>query len=813
MSIADRKRLGMSLLVLGSTTQACAIAIGAMAAMPLVVFAQASEPEAEIASAAEAPVVVGPEESATAESSQVEEATAADAEPVPVIPVVAIKVEPTPAPVARGAVQLEEIVVTATKREKSARDIPVTVNAHSGDELMQKGVSDLEQIVIQQPGVTLNGGHIVMRGVATSALGSYATSEEVGRFLGEISLSAPAGRGSLPDLDPFDMQSIEVAKGPQGTLFGGTALAGAVRYIPNKPDTTSSSAIVRGAVGMVSHAEDLQPEANLMLNGAFDDTFGIRLAGSFRNRPGVIDDLHGNKADIDTRDARQWRALATWAPNSDFTLDFTYFHWQEDKGDLGFTDNVDRYETDALRSPQPISLSNDLYNVRAEYGFDSFSIVASVSQMESTFYNIADLTGPLGVGYLPATAVLDVHTRSPETRNYELRVVSRDPTESSWWVLRDWDYLIGVFKLDTTTDINSKVRAGPGLPSLPLPFPLPIVIPNQPIVTALDQQFNAEAHEDAVFFDLTRGLFDRKIEINLGGRYARSTLDGVTFIQLAGLEVNPVQAGTDEHRFNPKVAVTWRYSSNFSIYGSAAQGYRFGGFNANPTSGILLPRTFKSDSLWNYEIGLRTDWLDRTLRLDVTGFRIDWDDIQSQLVSPAAENYSDNAGNARILGADAALRWNLPSGTFIPEGLSVALSGSYTDARITEDFDSPDGTVPAGSRLPLTPYLLANASVSWNSAFGDWLTGATLSDSYSGDRKNQLFETKHMPAFHIVSASVSASNPSARMRPALSLSATNLLNEHAPYFAFAARTGPDVLYGLSRPRTILLSVQLSFDAN
>lgn len=784
-----------------------------VSAIALTAFTAAGAAFAQGEDAASAPAEPIADESSTNATPAMEavyEAGSAESstEILPTIPVDStVQAEaPVSAEDAPRADAIEEVIVTATKREQSARDIPVTVNAYSGEDLMQRGATNLEELVNLQPGVSKNGERVVMRGVATSALSSYATSEEVGRFLGETSLSAPAGRGALVDLDPFDMASIEVAKGPQGTLFGGTALAGAVRYIPARPDVESNSVAVRGAVGKIAHSDDLQKEANLMLNGSIADSLGLRLVGSFRDRPGVIDDLFADKPDIDTRELRQWRALGSWQPNEAFALDLTYFHWEEKRGDLGLTDNPDRYETEILRSEEPILSKNAVYNARAEYRWEPASVVASVSRLKTEFNNITDLSGVLGVQDVPVGAALNVHTRTPRTVNYELRLVSNDPTESRWWMLRDWDYLIGVFKLETNTFIDSKADASPTAPGIP--------VLDELTLSALNQQFLTEASEKAVFFDLTRGLFDREVEINLGGRFARSRLDGTSYVLQNGQRVNSISDGTGERRFNPKVAATWHLSDDLSIYASAAQGFRFGGFNANPSSGVLLPRTFDSDSLWNYEIGVRTDWLDRTLRLDVTAFRIDWDDIQVQLISPASENYADNVGGAKIIGTEAALRWNLPSDwSLIPAGLSISMSGSYIDARTTEDFESPEGPVPADSRLPLTPYVQASGSLNWSSSIGSWVTLVSVSNAYAGERKNQLFETKRLPSFQTLGAVLSISNPSLSFRPELSLSGTNLLDEPANAFAIEARTGDNFLYGLNRPRTLLLSLQLSFDAS
>ncbi len=703
--------------------------------------------------------------------------------------------------------QLEEIVVTATKREESARDVPVTINAYTGDDLMKKGATSLDEIVSLQPGTSKSGFRVVMRGVATSSLGSYGTSEEVGRFFGDIPLGTPAGRGILIDLDPFDMKTIEVAKGPQGTLFGGTALAGAVRYIPMEADVHDFSAAIRGGVGSITHSKGFQQEANAMVNIPIADTFGLRLAGTWRDRPGTIDDLYSGKPNIDTKTTKQWRALGTWQPSDNFDLKLTYLNFRENLGDLGFTDRPNRYENSLLRTPQPSIMTSRVFSGRAEYKWDTFSIVAMATDLKSRFFDVADVSMLLLGSSTTAAALVSspVDARAPKTRTYEARIMSTETTDSDWWILQDWDYLVGFSDLNAEQSVDGALVATVGLSQLPA-LPLPI----NPAV-AVNQHATGTATERAVFFDFKRGLFDRHVELNFGGRLAKSQLDAYTYIDVLGVPANAANSSTKQSRFNPKLALTWHLTEDFSIYSSAAQGFRFGGVNSGVTAGIDQPRTFTSDSLWNYEAGVRTEWLDRTLQFDVTAYRIDWDNLQIQQISSTAQNFVSNIGSARILGAESTLRWNLPSDVFlIPPGLSIALSGGYTDARTTEAFDSSDGAVGAGTRLPITPYVSGNISISWQGALGDYLINSSVTDSYSGSRKNALIETYELPSYQTLGAVLTVTNPSLSFQPTISLSGMNLLDKVVPNFAFKTEYASDYVYVLNRPRTVLLSLQLNF---
>lgn len=744
-----------------------------------------------------------PQDATPAEAQTATEAETVASIPLPAEPAAAV---PEPAPQAESPNRIDEVMVTATKREKSARDIPASINAYSGDDLDRRGATNLEEMVKLQPGTSKNGNRVVMRGVATSSLGSYTTSEEVGRFLNDVSLNAPSTRGALADLDTFDMQSIEIAKGPQGTLFGGTALSGAVRYIPNKPDLGAAGGALRFGIGSVAHSDELQNEANLMLNLPLTENFGLRAAGSWRRRPGAIDDLHSGENDIDGRTQKQERVLALWEVTPALTLDAVYLKWTEDQDDLGFTSSPDRYETSIRRLDQPSSMEARLMSFRGQYRWDAASLVGIVSRLDTSWYDVVDLSGALGVQAVPLVKLPLPVAVSAQVPTYELRLVSNAPSESDWWLLRDWDYLAGLFLMKADQYGNSSIVAGVDLPDLPgLPLPAAYV--------SLDAVGRSSIEERAFFFDLTRNLFERKLELSIGGRMAEAISEGNGSTSLYGVPVRRLAGESKVSRYNPKFSATWRYTRDHSLYAAASQGFRYGGANGNPTAGIEpgVPQTFDSDSLWNYEIGLRNEWFDKTLRLDVTGFFIDWKNLQIQQISVSQQNYVDNVGGAEIRGVESMLRWSPPEEwPLLPAGLTLSLGASYIDARITADFDSSDGPVKAHTRLPLTPYIQASGGISWIGSIGSWLLAAGLTDAYYGDRYNQLADAILLPAYHSVGATLTLSNPTMRSMPQINLSGTNILDAPAQNFGFAATVGQNNLYVLNRPRTLLLSLQVNF---
>jgi iron complex outermembrane receptor protein len=704
---------------------------------------------------------------------------------------------------------IEEVIVTATKREKSFRDVPASITAYSGEELMASGKTSLEEIMKSQPGTSKNGYKIVVRGVATSALGSYGTSEEVGRFLDDISLNTPAGRGLLVDVDPFDMESVEIDKGPLATLFGGTALSGAVRYIPTRPDTSESSGKIRAAIGSVDHAEDLHKEYGLVLNLALADSLALRAVGSKRTRPGVIDDLRNGQKDIDFADTEQYRIAGLWQVSDKLGLEISYFDYVEERGDLGFTDQPDKYEISIRTADQPFLNEATLMSARLRYQFDDFSLKFSASDLNTRFFDIADVLPLVGAENDITSATLAVDALAPETRSYELRIVSDEPTSSPFSLFSNWSYVAGIFKMEADQIVDAKLGVTANLaPTLPTSSVGDGSIP----VNLTHQITYGYAVEDALFFDLSRAFFASKLEVNIGGRLARSELKALQTTSSNGATSNPVTSEEKDDRYNPKYALTWSFSDDLSVYTSAAEGFRFSGVNTSPTVGIDIPRTFKSDTLWNYEIGVRSDWFDSSLQLDLTLFKIDWDNLQVQQVSDTAQNYVDNIGSAQIKGSEASFRWNLPNNwSYVPAGLSINIHAGYIDATTQEDFDSTDGPVASGTRLPLTPKKTLNSSLAWRGNLGSWDIGASVDFRYASSRPNQLVPTATLPSYHSSSLTLSVANSYMSLAPKISLAVTNLRNETVQNFAFAAEPGPNTVYTLNRPRTILLNVQFDFN--
>jgi iron complex outermembrane receptor protein len=740
--------------------------------------------------------------------------------------------------------RLEEIVVTATKRAKSRREIPMSVDAFTGDELEERGAHGLEEILKYSPGVVINedgegeNAQISIRGINTSILGG-SRNRTFGVFYEDVSVLNPSYRGPQPQLDPFDMQTVEVLKGPQGTLFGGSALAGAIRYVPERAEPGRSYGKLGASVARVAHGKDLGTRYTGMYNLSLGETVALRAAGTMIETPGYVDDLRSGMPDINSGRTDTGRLMFSAKLWEDLQLEASYLVRTNRQDDGRRLSGPHRdYVVNNRRDPDTEKSRVDVVSVKLSYDFEPFKLVGLFGNVRKRGYvhtdisliagvllegqdqntTIADTTG-LNLAQLIDGAVaadvlneLDLYSNQP---SYELRLVSNEPT-GGWWPFRDWEYLVGLYYMRSDQLYDQNVTGGPGA-FLPVPPAVAELLglrtgPSGDVQpTGYIFIFDGVTREKAAFFDLTR-KFGWGLELNLGGRYFEidPQVTILTGVLSEDLPTVPEPSLDDEgllakeSGFNPKAALTWQPGKHFSIFGGASKGFRFGGVNsravpvgaANP-----FPLTYKSDTLWNYEVGIRTDWFKRRLQVDLTGFYIDWKDLQiDQNFGEAAFVYVDNVGAARSQGAELATR------AILPWGFGLIAGGAYIDARTTEDFTSTDGDAAAGSRLPSAPYVSAAAVLNWNWVSSSLALGANVGWTYQSESNSSLSSPEKIGSFSTFSGGLRLSAPSWVLAPELALNVINIPDK----FIVLYESSGQLIKVAGVPRTITLGLTLSF---
>lgn len=630
--------------------------------------------------------------------------------------------------------RLEEVIVTATKREESLRDIPVSISAFQGEQLEQQAITNQENLVRLIPGVVLQSAaldtnRIIVRGISPAPKGAANQTTQV--MVGDIPFADNYAPRALPDPLPFDLRAVEVLKGPQGTLFGSGSLNGTVRYIYEPAEFTNFSAKYLGEYTRI-HQGDGDFTAAGMVNIPFGESVAMRVVGHTRTEPGYKDNLTLGQKDANYREQDAMRVLLGWRPNERWDVRLNYSWEDSNRHGSNISNNREgRYENtnEGVEGFYKYDYEIGELNIRREFdslgGFDLVSVTGHVKVNSSkeedttaTIYGDVDPSSPFAglrqAGEEPANRT--------KAWTQEVRLVSRQDSDSPWRWVAGVNYskqnARGLSLLENRSDTAPAPVLGP---------PLGLVVSfTQPTIRA---DWDMEITERSVFGDVTRQLFDKKVELSLGGRYYRFKTGGVTtqagsLISLTSGMLLVVNEGSlVEDGFNPRVSLSWRPTDSIMAYASASRGFRLGGVQFGWSGPPLLPgqpnvqppKYVKSDWLWNYEVGLRTAWLDDTLHADVSIFTIDWKNAQFTHSDPGAGAFfTDNVGAVEGEGVEAAIQYLFPI-----DGLSLGLSTAWTDITTNVDFVTTNGTAPSGTQ--------------WPGSF-EWQHAATLNYSAELDR-------------------------------------------------------------------------------
>lgn len=683
---------------------------------------------------------------------------------------------------------IEEVIVTATKREKSVRDIPTSIDAMTGSSLEEMGAIGLEEALKYSPGVTLRKGNnpdqnnVTFRGISgTSTFGNRS----FGIFYEDVPLVNPAKVAPQPNLDPFDLSTVEILKGPQGTLFGGSALAGAIRYMPNNPDYEEMYGSFSAGYTNIAHSADTGSRYTAMVNLPFSDQFALRASGVKTDDPGYINRPRTGEHDVNSVETAQSRLLLSMrSENENFQAKLTYLEREVESAGNSRADNKSRYEQSGYWGPEDSGSDVVIKGLNLQWqGFEAVSLSLIGNQLTKEGFLNHDLTAAQDNETDGKFTYTEINYDTEQT-TYELRMVSNGVTEHDWFIFKDWEYAAGFFKMEADQNFYVFIALAEIDPNAATGLPIPLPVANQGAyfvapVTALTK-------ERAFYFDTTRYLFDDRMEINIGGRSYDTSTDG-TILQQAlfqGVKATllDVDAKVEESGFSPKLALTWRFTPDLAVHASASKGFRFGGVQGDPAvARNEVPPTFDSDELWNYEVGVRSSWLDHSLQIDVTAFYVDWIEPQTvlqttpgtiPLLNPDTE-FIDNVGGAKSKGGEVSLIYAMPA------GLTLTTNLGYVDSYTTEYFNAPEGEIPAYSRLPNTPRWTGAAILSYRTMLANWGLAASLSYTYQDESRNDFFDTVPLDSFESIGLSLNIGNESLPMRPELVLSVTNLTNERS----------------------------------
>ena len=715
----------------------------------------------------------------------------------------------------RSAAQIEEIIVTATKREESLREIPQSITAFAGEALEKSAIQSVDQIVRMSPGVNLmdagqQAGHVTIRGISSGQDANQTT----GTIYGNVSLTDPYLQLVTLDPNPFDLKSVEILKGPQGTLFGAGGFGGAIRYVPAPPVFGVWEAKYFAEYTSVAESDKGEPIYGAAVNVPIgsDDTIAMRLVGIERRDPGVYDDNGRHLKDVNTLKQTGLRGALAWKPSDAWDIKLLYIYQTMSAADYGFADNLQgRLSRSDTPTASPTDNKFQLANFSVNYAFDWATVTSDTAVIKKSVTFEKDQTRVLDPGGLLTTlgvTGLQIDTSNDTTTaTQEFRLTSPADSDSPW----KWS--TGLF--GSTEKYHAVIIVPATGPLLPLALPPNQLLTPDGKVILGTLNVDAKVQELALFGDLTRKLGD-DWSLSLGGRAYRTSSGGtVNNVGVAFTGISPTHLTIVEKGISPKVSLTWHATEDIMSYATVSRGYRVGGVQPGIVTIVAAgdaPKFFRSDSLMNYELGLRTSWLENTLHADLAAYYLDWRNPQTRVFSSkdGLSNYFTNVGRVAGKGIEGSIEWLPPI-----EGVTLTFGGSYNKTVTSVPFKLSDSsTVPAGTPFPQSPKWQTATTVGYAPDIGDWKPSIAVTHTYLSKAINDLSTKFSIFGYQQLDLNLSLVNPTLPWLPNISLIGSNILDERGITYRNGSTPGSatanfvDAVY--NRPRAVTVRISGKF---
>ncbi|WP_250458786.1 TonB-dependent receptor [Microbulbifer litoralis] len=654
---------------------------------------------------------------------------------------------------------IEEVIVTASRREESLSNVAASVAVMSQEKMDVQGIQSVEDVARLTPGLNFSrqsyfsgaNTEISIRGIS-SGVGAATTAV----YIDDVPIQSRSLSFSSANVYPrtFDLQRVEVLRGPQGTLFGASAQGGAVRFITPQPSLTESSVYSRSEVaftdgGDASYETGIAGGAPLV-----EDVLGIRASAWYRRDGGWVDRVShadgSGEENANGEDARAAKVAVTWAPVPELRITPSIYYQKSEVEDTsGYWESLsDPDEGEFINGQvqaQPVDDEYMLSSVGLTYDFPDMTLISNTSYFDRDLQQVRDYTGFDSALLNPTQPYVTIDGQiatgyfSDQQENFtqEIRLQSLDSAEFEWVLgyyysdeeqsarQRNQDYfyeqLLGnFFGLDFDAMGWSYLEDG----------------------FIYDTSFESRTKQQALFGQMDVALTDR-LTFTLGARAAE-------------FDVEHFQSGTgpwsggdfttdedsSETAVTPKVGLSYQHDNDNMYYVTAAEGFRPGGGQAQVAvttdacqaelAALGLeetPTQYDSDTVWSYEIGSKNYLFGGRMQVDANVYWIDWKDMQTSIwMNSCGSSFIDNTGEATSKGIDLALQGQ------VTDALNVTLSVGYTDATYDETI-SGGGVVIAekGDAVFDGPQLMATLSAQQDFMFAGRDAFLRVDYSYAGE--------------------------------------------------------------------------------
>jgi len=766
---------------------------------------------------------------------------------------------------ARG---LEEVVVTATKRgEIDVQKTAESIYAVGGTDLSLKRETTFEAFAGSVPGLQFQNlgpgdSEYIIRGINGSG------PSVVGAYLDEYVITASDqqdGGGKNAPVQLVDVQRVEVLNGPQGTLYGSNSMAGNIRFITNKPDAAKFDAYADGDWSSIEDGGTgfgLTAMVNVPLSA---DKLAIRLVGYREDRDGWIDQTRlertsggttlfdGRAEDINSTEITGGRLSARWTPSDALSLDLMYVKQNLDSdgsprftskgvpaypdqppeiaslpGNTGFaplpglasfTPDRDFINTDITKSPRKDDFDLFGATLRYDVGFGNVSLAASQYKHDIDF--TFDSTPILLFFGVPIAGI----TQQPQeykTKMAELRFASDFDSP--------FNFVTGAYYQKDENEFNVHVVTTDGSGG---PMPFNALNSDDALLNGGNTFFGRtrsdEVEQKAVFGEATF-KFAERWTLLAGLRWSDADLQSIQATLHAFAPTGPApvageQIGTtvngnavgllkqDGSATLPKVSLSLQATDDVLFYALYSEGFRVGGINnGNQPFAPGIPETFKSDDLKNYEMGIKSRWLENRLQLNATVFHIKWDDIQVEPRDPVGNiPFTTNGGAADVTGVE----WSLDS--LLTDRLSLTFTGTYFfEHELSEDQPVLPGASDfviigrKGDEIPNTPDVQLYGQLRYEVPIFGRSTTFSLDATYRGKTNTEFVPSS---PFNITLDAYTLVNAVARMdvtdRLQVGVFVKNLTDELALYDGVGTFQDPEAVVA-AQPRTLGVNARISF---
>ena len=691
-----------------------------------------------------------------------------------------------------GSNVLQEVIVTATKRAENLQNIPETIEALSSSDIEKLGITHFEDIVRAMPTVSYQSigptdQMFYIRGVSDGSNANAANISTTGYFLDDASTSY---YGYIPDLHLYDIQRIEVLDGPQGTLFGGSAMSGAIRIITNKPDLDTFSAGTDLDYGSIDHGGNNTTAEAFVNLPLIKGRTALRLSAYVVHDGGYIDNVlatrnwvngvvstnapwarnnynterqYGGRAALAQKFGDSWKAVLT-------------VNYQRQNTAGSWTQDPTRYGLRRVAHFGPESISNSFtdfdLNVQGDVGIGDlvfastywtypyhyateYSEYVQYNPFPDSYQNSPPLlqsltcqTGPTiqhgtdPYGGCQAPDMYYTYDQWTSQWSNELRLQSKPGGRWHWlaglyWqkTHQTWDTYYLLPGLQSNGEAYQSALTYYSYYETGTATPLP-----HEWYSSVNRNDSLNTAEFAdVSFDLTK-----RWTLEGGLRYFDWRFGSGD--QWAGYFYQPkAPAGPYDasgHKLSGKASLSYKVTPNVLLYGTFSQGYRQGGTNGGASSSCYqkgVPLTYQPDTLNNFEVGWKTGLLQGRMRWNGAFYYMRWNGYQAPIFdgSICPTTFNANFGTARIYGAETNFAYR------IIDGLTLEATANYNDSRLVSVQPNFSGVlaqmIVPNETLPYVPYFSYSANVRYDRSLGAALTGFIEYDiAHKGDRWSDL---------------------------------------------------------------------------